>query len=91
MPSTAAAASPQASLPIAVGPNDPGFVAGTVAQPRTIAIAVNDLLLFAPNVIHVQQGETIAFAITNTGQAVHEFMVGPLAAAVAAGGGSPEV
>jgi uncharacterized cupredoxin-like copper-binding protein len=53
-------------------------VAGTKAKPRTIAIAVTDLLLFDPTVVTVQQGETITFRITNAGAAEHEFKVGTM-------------
>jgi uncharacterized cupredoxin-like copper-binding protein len=53
-------------------------VPGTVASPRTIDIAMNDLLLFDPNAVSVQQGETITFHLTNEGQAEHEFKVGPM-------------
>ncbi len=76
---------------VIVKPGDPGFVAGTVSQPRSVALQVNDLLLFSPNVIYVQEGETIAFSVTNVGQAVHEFMIGPMAAAFGDIEGTPEV
>jgi uncharacterized cupredoxin-like copper-binding protein len=59
-------------------PGEPGFVAGTKAAPRIIPITVTDLLLFTPNAVSVQQGETITFQVTNTGQAEHEFKVGPM-------------
>lgn len=39
---------------------------------------MTDLLLFEPNALSVQQGETITFRITNAGQAEHEFKVGPM-------------
>jgi uncharacterized cupredoxin-like copper-binding protein len=74
-PSTPAMAAPS-SPP---GPGEPGFVAGTKAAPRTIVIDSNDDLLFAPNFVHVQEGETIHFEIVNVGTAVHEFKVGKLA------------
>jgi uncharacterized cupredoxin-like copper-binding protein len=76
---------------IIVKPGDPGFAAGTVDAPRPIALEVNDLLLFSPNVIYVQKGETIDFSVTNVGVAVHEFMVGPISAAFGDVEGTPEV
>ena len=59
-------------------PGDPGFIAGTTAKPRVIRIEVTDLLLFDPTAVTVLQGETIAFRITNTGKAEHEFKIGPM-------------
>ena len=77
---------------VVLRPADAGFVAGTVDAPRPIALAVDRfLLLFSPNVIYVQEGETIAFSVTNTGEAVHEFMIGPMAAAFGDVEGTPEV
>ncbi len=72
---TAAGPSPTPGPP---DPGEPGFVAGTKARPRVIDITATDLLLFNPNVVSVQQGETITFRIRNTGQATHEFKVGPM-------------
>ena len=73
------APSPSATLrPGPPDPGEPGFVAGTTAKPRVINIAATDLLLFNPNVVSVQQGETITFRISNAGQATHEFKVGPM-------------
>jgi uncharacterized cupredoxin-like copper-binding protein len=80
-----------AVTPVVVKPGDPGFVAGTSDAPRPIALEVNDLLLFSPNAIYVQEGETIAFSITNVGEAVHEFMIGPMADAFGDVEGTPEV
>lgn len=73
--------SPSDATPPPPGPPDPGepgFVAGTQAKPRVIPISTSDLLLFAPTVVTVQQGETITFQVTNTGKAEHEFKVGPM-------------
>jgi uncharacterized cupredoxin-like copper-binding protein len=68
-----------------------GFVPGTVASPRAINIAVDDELTFFPNVITVAEGETVTFAVTNTGKAAHELMLGPAADAMADKEGTPEV
>jgi uncharacterized cupredoxin-like copper-binding protein len=75
---TAAGASPPPPGP--PDPGEPGFVAGTIVKPRVIKLQVNDLLLFDPTAVSVQQGETITFQIANIGQAVHEFKVGPMKA-----------
>ncbi len=69
--------SPEAT-PRPPDPGEPGFVAGTKTKPRTIDIAMTDLLLYDPTVVTVQQGETITFRLTNTGLAEHEFKVGPM-------------
>lgn len=75
---SAATATPQPPGP--PDPGEPGFVAGTKAKPRVIDIKTTDQLLFSPNAVSVQQGETITFRITNVGQADHEFKVGPMQA-----------
>lgn len=72
-------------------PGEPGFVAGTAAKPRVIKLQVNDLLLFDPTVASVQQGETIDFQVTNIGNAVHEFKVGPMKASFGDLASAPEV
>jgi len=76
--SPVAGPSPSPRPPGPPDPGEPGFVAGTKAKPRVISIAATDLLLFNPNVVSVQQGETITFQISNAGQATHEFKVGPM-------------
>ena len=43
---------------------------------RTIAIAANDQLRFAPDAVTVKPGETVAFTVTNTGTLPHEFIIG---------------
>ncbi len=91
-PSAAVVASPSVTPPPGPpDPGEPGFVAGTKANPRVIRIAVTDLLLFEPNVVSVQQGETITFRINNTGLATHEFKVGPMADVFDDNPSTPEV
>ncbi len=92
-PSLSPAPSPSATPrpPGPPDPGEPGFVAGTKAKPRTIGIAVTDLLLFEPNALSVLQGETITFQITNTGKAEHEFKVGPMKDVFDDLSGTPEV
>ena len=43
---------------------------------RTIAIAMSDNMRFTPASVAVAQGETIRFAVSNTGKLVHEFNLG---------------
>ncbi|HET8626836.1 MAG TPA: heavy metal translocating P-type ATPase [Thermomicrobiales bacterium] len=46
---------------------------------RTIAVAADDRLRFTPAAITVWAGETVAFRVTNTGKAEHEFVIGDAA------------
>jgi uncharacterized cupredoxin-like copper-binding protein len=91
--SAASSASPSVSPPPPgpPDPGEPGFLAGTKAQPRVIKVTVTDLLLFDPTVVSVQQGETITFRVTNTGKAEHEFKVGPMKDVFDDVPGTPEV
>ncbi len=90
-PSQAAEPSPVVSLDPTPAPTTAlGFTPGTRATPRTVKIEVDDGLSFFPNVITVAEGETVTFAIINTGKAAHEFMIGPLADAMADKEGTPE-
>ena len=50
---------------------------GTKANPRVVWLNMDDTLKFVPEGIPVARGETIRFVLTNSGQAVHEFQVGP--------------
>lgn len=87
----AADASPAMTLAPTPAPSAAlGFVPGTKASPRAVKIAVDDALTFFPNVITVAEGETVTFAITNGGTAAHEFMIGPMADAMADKEGTPE-
>jgi uncharacterized cupredoxin-like copper-binding protein len=74
LPTSSSSATPRPPGP--PDPGEPGFVPGTKAKPRSVNVAVTDLLLFDPTAVTVLQGETITFRITNTGKAEHEFKVG---------------
>ena len=50
---------------------------GTKDNPRLVRLDMNDQLKFDPTDVQVAQGETITFVLTNSGEAVHEFQVGP--------------
>ena len=58
-----------------VGPGAP--TVGTKADPRVVWLDMTDKLKFTPNSVDVAKGETIRFVLTNSGEAVHEFQVGP--------------
>jgi Cu+-exporting ATPase len=64
---------PAASTP---GPTHDGSAAGIVQPDRTLVVEASDTMRFIPGDITVQQGETIAFVVTNTGVVPHEFVVG---------------
>ena len=74
-----------------VGPGAPGFVAGTVASPRTVRIIAGPGYAFQPSIVTVARGETSAFLVTTMGSTVHEFMVGPADAVAADQAGTPEI
>lgn len=46
---------------------------------RTIEIDMSDNMRFSPDNIDVQSGETIRFVVTNSGQLVHELVIGDMA------------
>jgi len=67
------------------------FSPGTVAAPRVVEVTTDDNLNFTPGLVQAAVGETVTFKIHNTGKAVHEFMIGPLADSFADKEGTPEV
>lgn len=58
-----------------VGPGAP--TVGTKDAPRVVWLNMDDTLKFTPDSVDVAKGETIRFVLTNSGEAVHEFQVGP--------------
>ena len=73
------------------GPGGSGFVAGTAAAPRVVAIVATPTLRFVPDSITVMAGETITFEVRTDGPVVHEFMLGPAADVAADVPGTPEI
>jgi uncharacterized cupredoxin-like copper-binding protein len=51
-------------------PGDPAKVG------RSVRIEMSDAMRFVPNKIEVRKGETIRFVVKNSGQVVHEFVLG---------------
>ena len=82
---------PMATSMVMPTPSPLGFTPGTEADPRNVDIVADDELNFFPNVVTVVEGETVTFNVTSTGQAIHEFMLGPQADAFADKEGTPEV
>ena len=54
----------------------PGSAAASSDADRKIEIDAKDSLEFDPATIEVEVGETITFIVTNSGKAVHEFVLG---------------
>jgi uncharacterized cupredoxin-like copper-binding protein len=46
---------------------------------RTVKIDMNDNMRFTPAVIHVRQGETVRFLVSNSGKLKHEMVIGSAA------------
>jgi plastocyanin len=72
-------------------PGSPGFVAGTTSAPRVVRIIASAELRFFPDVVTLNQGETITFEVTTMGMRTHEFTVGPAADVAADREGTAEV
>lgn len=53
-----------------------GEPADTAGADRTIQVTATDQLVFDPDEIEVQVGETVTFEIENTGTVDHEFVLG---------------
>lgn len=45
---------------------------------RTIQVDMSDRMRFTPSALSIRQGETIRFAVKNSGKAMHEFVLGTL-------------
>ena len=57
-----------------------GHSAAADADARTVEVSMSDELTFEPDEITVAPGETVRFVVTNTGESVHEFLIGDEAA-----------
>jgi uncharacterized cupredoxin-like copper-binding protein len=75
---------PKAIRAVAVGVIAPlalaacrGETTGTEESPRTVEIQALDELRFEPSEVTVQAGETVRFVVTNPGEILHEFVLGP--------------
>ena len=53
-----------------------GVAGDAKAVKRTIAIAMSDNMRFTPASIEVNQGDTVRLTLTNTGQVMHELVIG---------------
>lgn len=53
-----------------------GIAGDAKAVKRTIAVALSDNMRFTPASIEVNQGDTVRLTLTNTGQVMHELVIG---------------
>ena len=53
-----------------------GIAGDAKAVKRSIAIAMSDNMRFTPALIEVNQGDTVRLTLTNTGQVMHELVIG---------------
>ena len=53
-----------------------GIAGDAKAVQRTITIAMSDNMRFTPASIEVNQGDTVRLTLTNTGQVMHELVIG---------------
>ncbi len=53
-----------------------GIAGDAKAVTRTITVGMSDNMRFSPGKIDVRQGETIRFVIKNSGQVMHEMVIG---------------
>jgi uncharacterized cupredoxin-like copper-binding protein len=67
---------PQAKTPVIKEQKDWGIAGDAKLATRTIQIRMLDTMRFSPGKIEAKQGETIKFVIENTGQVLHEFVIG---------------
>ena len=62
--------------PVKKEQKDWGIAGDAKAAKRTIAVRMLDSMRFVPERIEVRQGETVRFTVQNTGQQMHEFVIG---------------
>jgi uncharacterized cupredoxin-like copper-binding protein len=55
---------------------DWGIAGDAKAARKTIQVSMADNMRFTPDKIEVRQGETVRFVVRNTGQVMHEFVIG---------------
>ncbi len=62
--------------PVKMEQKEWGVAGDAKAVKRTIAIAMSDNMRFTPASIEVNQGDTVRLTLTNTGQVMHELVIG---------------
>jgi uncharacterized cupredoxin-like copper-binding protein len=65
-----------AAGPVKKEQKDWGIAGDARAVKRSVEIGMGDNMRFTPDRIEVHQGETVRFVVRNTGQVMHEFVIG---------------
>jgi uncharacterized cupredoxin-like copper-binding protein len=68
----------KASAPISTEDNAFGREGDPKKVSRTIVVDMSDQMRFTPDALAVKQGETIRFRVRNSGQAMHEMVLGTM-------------
>ena len=66
----------KAAAPLKMEQKEWGIGGNAKAVKRTIEIKMADNMRFTPDRIEVKQGDTVRFSLTNTGQVLHEMVLG---------------
>jgi uncharacterized cupredoxin-like copper-binding protein len=64
------------AVPVKIEQKDWGIAGDAKAARRTIALGMGDNMRFTPSKITVKLGETVKFNIKNSGNMLHEFVIG---------------
>jgi uncharacterized cupredoxin-like copper-binding protein len=62
--------------PVKKEQKDWGIAGDAKAAKKTIEIGMTDNMRFTPDRIEVRQGDTVKFVVKNSGQVMHEFVIG---------------
>lgn len=66
----------RSSAPVVKEQTDWGIAGDAANVIRTIDISMGDDMRFQPGKLEVEEGKTIRFRVKNTGQLLHEFVIG---------------
>ena len=66
----------KAAAPMKMEQKDWGIGGNAKSVKRTIEVKMADNMRFTPDRIEVKEGETVRFSLTNTGQVLHEMVLG---------------
>ncbi|MDP3759715.1 MAG: cupredoxin family protein [Ramlibacter sp.] len=62
--------------PVTKEQKDWGIAGDAKAAKRTVELVMSDNMRFTPDKIEVKQGETVRFVVKNSGQMMHEIVIG---------------
>ena len=71
----------KSAMPTTTGAEEKSFgkPADAKKAARTITVDMSDRMRFTPAALTVKQGETVKFVVKNSGQTMHEFVLGTMA------------